>query len=153
MSKFKKQEERSIPKVSTASLPDIVFMLLFFFMVVTVLKENRMLVRTQVPQATEIKELKHRSLVNHVYVGPSLDVSKGSAPVIQINDAFINVYEVQEAMEILITTKPEAQRPLVTTALKVDREVSMGIVSDIKTELRKANQLKVNYTAIAKSEY
>ena len=150
MSKFKQQQERPKPKISTASLPDIIFMLLFFFMVVTVLRERKMLVKVEVPRATELQELKHRSLINHVYIGSPSDPSKGTAPVTQINDSFVRIDQLEAALKTLIEKKPDRLHPLVTTSLKVDKGVTMGIVSDVKTALRKANQLKVNYAAVAK---
>jgi len=150
MSKFRNKEPRATPKIVTSALPDIIFMLLFFFMVVTVLRQAKMLVRIQVPEATEVQKLRHKSLINHVYIGQPLKKEHGNGAAIQINDAFIQVDEVEGAIRQLVAGKPENQQPMVTTALKVDRDVKMGIVSDVKLELRKAEQLKVSYTAIAK---
>ncbi|MEM9820438.1 MAG: biopolymer transporter ExbD [Bacteroidota bacterium] len=150
MSKFKPTKQRMHPEVSTASLPDIIFMLLFFFMVVTVLREHQVLVKVKVPEATEIEKLRHRSLVNHIYIGQPIHPQNGTAPVIQINDAFIQIEQLQHALKALEQGVPEYQRSLMTNNLKVDREVNMGIVSDVKIEMRKAKQLKVNYAAFSK---
>ena len=150
MSKFKSSTKRKNPQISTASLPDIIFMLLFFFMVVTVLREHRLLIKVQVPKATEIEKLKHRSLVNNIYIGRPLDETRGTAPVIQINDAFIQIDQLQEALKTIEGTVPEYQRGQMTNSLKVDRGVNMGVVSDAKIEMRKANQLKLNYAAVYK---
>ena len=69
MSKFRKKGGKSTPAISTASLPDIIFMLLFFFMVVTVMRESELKVQVQVPQATELTKLEQKSLVNYIYIG------------------------------------------------------------------------------------
>ena len=150
MSKFKPSKHRPSPAISTASLPDIIFMLLFFFMVVTVLREHRLMIKVTVPEASEIEKLKHRSLINHIYIGKPIDDRHGTASVVQINDAFVPLDQLQHALKVLENGVPEYQRGLMTNSLKVDREVNMGIVSDVKIEMRKARQLKVNYAAIPK---
>ena len=149
MSKFKTTiQSNKQPKLSTASLPDIVFILLFFFMVVAVMRQQEMLLQIRIPEATELQKLEHRSLINHIHIGKPIDVVKnGSAPRIQINDAFVSVERLEQAI------KATGGRDLrMTTSLKVDKEVRMGIVSDVKTELRKAEKLKLNYAAVAKME-
>jgi len=148
MAKFKKQSARPAAAIGTSALPDIVFMLLFFFMVVTVLRDHQLLLKIEVPEVSQVQKLKHRSLIHNIYVGSPRDESKSQATVIQINDAFVKVEQVKEAVLLLKRKVPEAQQPLVTTALKVDKKVEMGIISDVKIELRKAEQYKLNYTAL-----
>jgi len=153
MSKFKNASDRPIPKVNTSALPDIIFMLLFFFMVVTVLRQQKLLVKVQVPEATELQKIKQQSLVNNIFIGPPTDPRRGTVPVIQINDTFIRKDQLPKALKAFESKIEEWQRPKITTSLKVDRGVRMGIVSDVKLELRKANKLKVNYAAVAKVKY
>ena len=112
MSKFKKKKSDGQPAISTASLPDIVFMLLFFFMVT-------------------IK---------------SLQGTFGTEPRIQLNDAFATKRDIIQFIEIERENTDEAERPLMTFSMKVDNDVKMGIVTDVKQELRKANALKINYS-------
>ena len=136
------------PTISTASLPDIVFILLFFFMVVAVMRNHQVLLQIRIPEATELQKLEHRSLVNHVYIGTPLKKKiHGNAPRIQINDAFVKSSELEQA--IRLTSKRDLR---MTTSLKVDKAVTMGIVTDVKAALRKAERLKVNYAAMAKLE-
>ncbi|MEL6864708.1 MAG: biopolymer transporter ExbD [Bacteroidota bacterium] len=148
MPKFKKKRARTAAKIETSALPDIIFMLLFFFMVATVLRNSKLMLRIVLPEVSETQKLEHRSLINHIYIGPPILPAHGTAPRIQINDAFINVEDIQTAMKTLNAPRPESLLPLVTTNLKIDKEVNMGIVSDVKTELRKARQLKVNYASL-----
>ena len=148
MTKFKKQSARPTAAIGTSALPDIVFMLLFFFMVVTVLRDHQLLLKIEVPKVSQVQKLKHRSLVHNIYIGSPQDESKSQATVIQINDAFVKVEEVKDAVLLLKRKAPESRQALVTTSLRVDKKVEMGIVSDVKIELRKAEQYKLNYAAI-----
>jgi len=146
MSKFKPGAKKETPAVSTASLPDIVFMLLFFFMVTTVMRETDLKVSISEPEATEIEKLENKSLVFYLYMGEPMNTEKfGTSSRIQINDAFAEVEEVRPAIETFRTTKDEAEIPLITASLKVDKDTKMGIVTDVKQELRMAQQLKISY--------
>jgi len=150
MSKFKKKTDKGLPAVSTASLPDIVFMLLFFFMVATKMRDSSVMVKNVVPEATELVKLEHKNLVNTIYIGVPLPQYKavyGSAPRIQLGDKFAEPEDIPFFIEKFKAKIPEPQRPMIFTSLKVDGDVTMGIVSDVKTELRKSGQLKLNYSA------
>lgn len=147
MSKFNKGKEKANPQVSTASLPDIVFMLLFFFMVSTVMREVDLKVKMEQPEATEIKKLENKNLVNYIYIGAPSDAKKyGTSPRIQLNDAFAKVSDVQPYIEEKRTEVNEEEIPLLTTSLKIDGETEMGIVTEVKQELRKAQALKISYS-------
>ena len=150
MSKFTKKRGKSSPAISTASLPDIIFMLLFFFMVVTVLRDASLMVKVSTPKATELTKLQEKSLVNYLYIGKPTDQYKeqyGTSPRLQLGDQFATVADIPIFLEKHKIKVPENKRPRITSSLRVDGEVTMGIVQDIKTQLRKSNQLKVNYSA------
>jgi biopolymer transport protein ExbD len=149
MSKFAKKKDGEVPAVSTASLPDIVFMLLFFFMTVTVMKDSSLKVDNILPNASEVKKLEKKDRVIYIYVGkPTKEYEKvfGTEPKIQLNDKFSNPSEVGDYILMERAKKPQELQNVLTTALKVDKNANMGIISDIKQELRKVNALKVNYT-------
>ncbi|EAR16001.1 MULTISPECIES: ExbD/TolR family protein [Robiginitalea] len=149
MAKFNKKKDGDIPAVSTASLPDIVFMLLFFFMTVTTMKDNTLMVDNTLPNASETKKLEKKDRVIYIYVGkPTTQYQKtfGTEPKIQLNDKFASVSEVGDYILQERAKKPQDIQNVLTTALKVDKEANMGLISDIKQELRKVNALKVNYT-------
>ncbi len=149
MAKFAKKKEGDLPAVSTASLPDIVFMLLFFFMTVTTMKDSSLLVENQLPNANQIKKLEKKDRVIYIYVGkPTREYMSvfGEEPKIQLNDKFANVDEVGSYILGERAKKPQELQNVLTTALKVDRNANMGLIMDIKQELRKVNALKVNYT-------
>jgi biopolymer transport protein ExbD len=149
MAKFNKKKSGDLPAVSTASLPDIVFMLLFFFMTVTTMKDSSLMVENTLPNASETKKLEKKDRVIYIYVGkPTSQYQKvfGSEPKIQLNDKFANVSEVGDFILQERAKKPQELQNVLTTALKVDKNANMGLISDIKLELRKVNALKVNYT-------
>ncbi len=150
MSKFSKKRGKASPEVSTASLPDIIFMLLFFFMVVTVLRDAELKVKVSTPFASELTKLEEKSLVNYVYIGRPVKKYQnlyGTKPRIQLGDKFATVADIPLFLEKHKVKVPEAKRPKITSSLRVDGEVTMGIVQDVKTQLRKSGQLKVNYSA------
>ncbi len=146
MSKFSRKGKKNSPGISTASLPDIIFMLLFFFMVVTVMREDDPKVKISKPSATETEKLEKKNLVDYINVGPPTDIRYGTEPKIQLDDAFADVAEIPIWIKANRERRQEAEKPLITTSMKVDRDVRMGIVTDIKQELRESNALKINYS-------
>ncbi|MCD6200647.1 MAG: biopolymer transporter ExbD [Bacteroidales bacterium] len=151
-SKFRpNEEERSIGQINTASLPDIIFMLLFFFMVTTVMREVDLKVNIHVPEATQAKKLEKKSLVSFIYVGkplPRFQKMFGTEPRIQLNDQFRTVRDIQDFIAQEKDQLNEADRNKLTVSLKVDENTQMGIVSDIKQSLRRANALKISYSSV-----
>ena|SRR5680860_67549 len=149
MAKFTKKMGGELPAVNTASLPDIVFMLLFFFMVATVMRQNTLMIQNKLPFANQVEKLDKKDLVMYIYAGkpsPRYQQKYGTEARIQLNDKFAEVSDVQQFIYAERESKREELIPYLTTALKVDVETNMGLVSDIKQELRKAEALKINYT-------
>ena len=150
MSKFKKNKNSKLAPISTASLPDIVFMLLFFFMVTTVMRETEMLVDNILPQATEVQKLERKSLVSYIYIGSPKGTNRkmkyGKDAKIQLNDSYARVEDIQSFVIAEREARAEEEVPLLTTSIKADVNVKMGIVSDVKQELRKAQAYKINYS-------
>jgi biopolymer transport protein ExbD len=155
MSKFSKKEKED-PSIPTSALPDIIFMLLFFFMVTTVLRETTINVQQKVPAATELKKLQRKSLVSYLYIGRPTDRMIpvfGKEPRIQANDVFIATEEIVKWVFQEKDKLNEVERDQITIALKVDKEAKMGLISDVQLELREANARKVLYTTILNLEY
>ncbi|MGM0496418.1 MAG: ExbD/TolR family protein [Bacteroidota bacterium] len=150
MGKFRKDDKKTVPGLSTASLPDIIFMLLFFFMVTTVIRETTVNVAQRLPSATEVTKLEKKNLVTHIYIGkpkPTYQDRYGSEPRIQLNDSFAKVEDIRDYIFTEREKLDEDDRSKMTTVLKIDKESEMGIVTDVKQALRKASALKVNYSA------
>lgn len=151
--KFTRKKSKGAPGISTSSLPDIIFILLFFFMVTTVIREKKPLVQVKLPKATEITKLKKKNWVSNIYIGPPTNTAKfGTAPRIQLNDSYGKVNDIIEFVENERSQKDEKIRPYMTFSLDIDQKVKMGIVTDVKQELRKANQLKINYATNQRAE-
>ena len=144
MAKFGKKK-KGTPGISTASLPDIVFMLLFFFMVTTVMRETSLKIQQPVlPKATEVKKLEKKSLVSYIYVGKSKDGTPGDK--IQLNDRISNVEEVKSFIFAERAERKQTDVPKMTTSIKADMEANVGTITDIKIQLRDINALKLNYS-------
>lgn len=150
-----RKKEKSNPAISTSSLPDIVFMLLFFFMVSTVLRQVDLKVQIRPPLATEIQKLEKKSLVNFIYVGVPSEAYRGqfgTSPRIQLDDQFATPKQIPEFIEKARAKVAESQIPFLTTSIKADKDAKMGIITDVKQELRKVNALKINYSAAPRGE-
>lgn len=152
MSKFKKkvQTKQEIP---TSSMPDVVFMLLFFFMVTTKMRETSINVEQKMPQATQLKKLVKKSLVSYLYIGaPKKADEFGKEPKIQANDVFIDTRNIVQWVNSEKSKQDEVDRDALTISLKVDVDSKRGLIADVETELRKANARRVLYSANQKLE-
>ena len=148
MAKFGKKSNTS-QNIPTAALPDIIFMLLFFFMVTTVLRETDILVKQQLPRAVQLTKLERKSLVSYIYIGEPKQINLyGKEPKIQVNDVFVEVSDIVQFVNQEKDKLNEAERDQITMSMKVDVESKMGIVSDVQQELRDANARKVLYSSI-----
>jgi biopolymer transport protein ExbD len=152
MGKFKKKSATS-QEIPTSSLPDIIFMLLFFFMVTTVLRETTINVQQRIPGATELRKLQRKSLVSYLYIGKPKVATFGTEPLIQANDVFISVDDIVLWVTQEKDKLSEVERDQITVAMKVDREVKMGLIGDVQMELRNANARKLMYTTIINIDY
>lgn len=149
MSKFKSKKDNSLPAVNTASLPDIVFMLLFFFMVVTVMREDNLLIENRLPQADQVEKLDKKYPISYIYAGKPSKAYQGKYGTearLQLNDKLSEISEIQAFINAERAALREELVPKLTVSLKVDKEANMGIVGDIKKELRKASAFRINYT-------
>ena len=147
MARFKKEKSGGVPAINTGSMSDIIFMFLFFFMVITTIREATLIVRVRPPQATEVQKLEKKSLVSYIYIGTPMKSELGAQSRIQLNDQFATVSDIQEFITKERESRDEADKKLLTTSLKIDKETRMGIVTDVKQELRKISAFKINYSA------
>ena len=152
MSKFISKDKKEVPALSTSSLPDIVFMILFFFMVTVTMRQSTVLVKQDMPTASEAQKLEKKSLVSFIYIGAPKDDKLGTESRIQVNDQFTTVASIPEFIASEREARDEVDRKQLTTSLKVDKNVKMGIVVDVKQELRQCNALKISYSSIKKKE-
>jgi biopolymer transport protein ExbD len=150
MAVMKKKKTGGIPPISTASLPDVIFMILFFFMISTTMRDQDILVNTVLPDASEVQKLEKKQLVSYIYIGtPTLSQQAqwGTAPRIQLNDSYRSTRDILDFVASERDKLSEAERSQMTVMLKADKGTRMGVVSDVKQELRRANALKISYAA------
>ena len=150
MSKFSKKDKGGVPAITAASLSDIVFMLLFFFMVTTSMRQTEAMVMVKVPEATETAKLDRKDLASYINVGTpvkSKQAEYGTDARIQLNDSFKTEKDIRDFIAAEREAMSEADRSLMQVVLKADENVRMGIISDIKQELRRCSALKVMYSA------
>jgi len=142
-SHFKKKTTTK-QEIPTASLPDIIFMLLIFFMVTTVLRETTVQVRTMLPQAEALTKIDQKRLVSYVYIGPrKLDGTRLGETGVQIDDALVE--DMGNVRTIMY--RKLIEQPKLIISLKVDQTSEMGIVLDVQQELREAGTLRINYSS------
>jgi len=155
MSKFKKGGKRAVPQGSTSSLSDIVFMLLFFFMVTTQMRETENKVQVKLPEATEAAKLERKDLASYINIGSPvkhLQAQYGTDARIQLNDSFKTVDDIRDFIAAERDAMSEADRSLMTVSIRADENVRMGIVTDVKQELRRCSALKIMYASRKASE-
>lgn len=148
MAGFKKKASREMPEMNTSSLPDLIFTILFFFMIVTTMREVTLQVKLTVPQGTELEKLEKKSAVSYIYVGPPTDALRaqmGSSTRIQLNDRYA---EPREVMDFVAQERQGmANQGDQVISIKADSKTQMGIITDIKEVLRKSWALRINYSA------
>ena len=134
--------------MSTASLPDIVFMLLFLFMVATVMRVTDMQVDIKPPIANEISKFENSKLVGHIYIGFPVNQNLGREPRIQLNDQLVDdATKIKGYVADKIGALSEEEKTQFVVSLKVDAKTKMGIVNRVKYELRVNEYFKINYAA------
>jgi biopolymer transport protein ExbD len=147
MAKFKKKKAAGSGAINTASLPDIVFMLLFFFMVTTTMREQTLKVKVVTPSAQEVEKLESKSATSYIYVGAPVDKRLGSASRIQLNDKLAVPTEIPQFLELEKTKINPNELPKFSISLKADKEAKMGVVTDVKQELRKMAVYRLYYSS------
>ena len=151
MSKFGgSNNKKEVPQATSSSLSDIVFMLLFFFMVTTQLRETENKVIVKLPEATEVAKLERKDLTSYVNIGTPvkhLQAMYGTDARIQLNDSFKTVDDIRDFIAAERDAMSEADRSFMTVGIRADEDVRMGIITDVKQELRRCSALKIMYAA------
>ncbi|MBQ0016135.1 MAG: biopolymer transporter ExbD [Bacteroidales bacterium] len=150
MARFTGKKPKETPALNMGSMSDIIFMLLFFFMVITTMRESTLYIKITVPQGSEVSKLEKKSLVSYINVGTPMKEQQakyGTDSRIQLNDQIATVADIIPFVEQEKAARVEADRPFITTAIKADQDTKMGLISDIKQELRTAGAFKIFYNA------
>lgn len=140
-----------VPGLNTASLPDLIFTVLFFFMIVTHMQKVAVKVKYRVPQGTELTRLTKKSVVTYIYIGrPSDDMGRvmGKDMRIQLNDKFASADEVADYVSVEKShMSPEDQQQMLVS-IKADKHTPLGLVNQVKQSLRSARVLRISYSAV-----
>lgn len=143
--------KHEMPQLNTASLPDLIFSVLFFFIIVTHIREVTVKVKYAVPAGTELTKLARKHTVTHIYIGRpvnALGQVTGDRTCVQVNDKVATVGEVADFVARERSGMSEEDAPKMTVSLKADKNTDMGTVTDVKQALRKAGALKISYSAV-----
>lgn len=152
---FFKQRKHDIPALNTASLPDLIFTILFFFMLVTHMRKSNVMVKFQEPQGTGLTKLVKRSSIDYIYIGKPTDAQGkilGEEDRIQLNDGYASIDEIKNYLIQEYRSLSPEQRKLMVVNIKADENVQMGTIIDLKKALREANALNVFYSAVNKKK-
>ena len=151
MSKFGgSNNKKEVPAMTSSSLSDIVFMLLFFFMVTTQMRETENKVVVKIPEASEVVKLERKDLNSYINIGTpirALQAQYGTDARIQLNDSFKTTDDIRDFIAAERESKSEADRQFMTVSIRADQDVRMGIITDVKQELRRCSALKIMYSA------
>lgn len=156
MAVMKKKGERSVPAMATTSLPDVVYIILFFFMLSTSMRDQELLVSYKLPEATEVQKLEKKNLVSFIHIGVPVmhqQAKYGTAPRIQLNDSYRTTKDILDFIAAERDNLNESDRAQMTVCLKADQDTKMGVVADVKQELRRANALKLSYGSYKVNKY
>ena len=137
-----RRKRQNVPSLNMASMSDLIFTVLFFFMIVTHMRSDEVKVRYEVPQGSEMKKLANKSSVVNIYIGRA-----GNDWRVQLNGDIVRVEDLSARIEqIKSSMSPENQEHL-TVSLRADRRTPMGLISDVKQALQKSYALRINYSA------
>ncbi|MBR3446117.1 MAG: biopolymer transporter ExbD [Prevotella sp.] len=143
-----RRASHQVPGLNTAALPDLIFTVLFFFMIVTHMRKVELKVKYQVPAGTELSRLTKKSTVTYIYIGRGVGGSDAKMRV-QLND---KLSEVSDIVDYIVEERkrmsPEDVGKM-TVSIKADRQADMGLITDVKQALRQANALRINYSAVS----
>lgn len=144
MSMFRRPK-REVPSLNTASLPDLIFTVLFFFMLVTHMRTDTVSVRLQQPKGTELTTIGNKQLTLHIYIGKP-NGGNGES-VIEMNDRYVSPSDIEKYVGFVVKDLSPDERERLTVSLKADRGTKMSVINDVKQALRRAGALRISYSA------
>ena len=154
MMNFRKKSHE-VPGLNTSSLPDLIFSVLFFFMIVTHMRQVTLKVECRIPEGKHLTRLTKKSAVSHIYIAkPTKDqqAKVGTGTQIQLNDKCATAPEVMDYMSAEKKRMSPEDQKLMTVSIKADKDTKMGVITDVKQALRQAKALKISYSAVEKGQ-
>jgi biopolymer transport protein ExbD len=139
MSRFSRSESREVPALNTSSLPDMIFTTLFFFMIVTHIRTTPVMIPVEVPTVAELQKLNEKKLIVYIVIGKEKRI--------QLNSGFVSLEEMFARLQDLKKETPAEDQGKIVAVLRIDKDVSMGLVYDVKQALRESHILTLHYSA------
>ena len=141
-----RRREHKMPNLNTSSLPDLIFTVLFFFMIVTHMRDVELKVRYVVPQGTELQKMTPKSAVTHIYIGrvPGLPADSFC---IQLNNSLATVADIREFVETERARMSSEDQARMLVSIKADRDVPYSMIAEVKQALQQSFALKISYSA------
>ena len=155
MSRFRKRQQHEVPGLNLAAMPDLIFTVLFFFMIVTHMRDVKPMVRYEVPQGTELEKTVRKSSVVYLFIGKPVDAQGrmvDGETRIQLNNRYVTIDQIAREIDQERARMSEDDRQHLVVSIRADRDTEMGVINDVKQALRKAGALNINYSATKKSE-
>ena len=145
-----RRRRHDMPGLNTAALPDLIFTVLFFFMIVTHMRDVNPKVRYEVPQGTELSKTANKGGLVYIFIGKPVDAQDqvvSDETRIQLNDRYVSVDQLAQEIAHERNQMSESNRQHMVVSIRADRDTEMGIINDVKQALRKAGALNINYSA------
>ena len=145
---------REVPMLNTASLPDLIFTVLFFFMIVTHMRTTTSKVQYALPQGTELKRLVKKSAVTYIYIGRAMPETtrEMSAYKVQLNNRVGTIGEVAS----FVANEKKRMNPddqvKMTVSIKADRSTPMYVINAVRRAVRAGGATRINYSAERESD-
>ena len=155
MSRFRQRRKHDVPGLNLAAMPDLIFTVLFFFMIVTHMRDVTPKVHLQVPEGTELEKGSRKAGIVYLFIGKPVDAQGdvvGDESRIQLNDHYVTLSEIGAAIEQERSLMSDDARQHMVVSIRADRATEMGLINDVKQELRKAGALHINYSATGKQK-
>ena len=160
---IRQRRQHEVPTLNTSSLPDLIFTVLFFFMIVTHMRKVTLKVEYALPQGTELTRLTKKTAVSYIYIGrPAAAPGLGKAASarsqaaseggnngfqMQINDRIATPSDIAGFMSAERRRMSDEDRARQTVSVKADQQTPMGMITDVKMALRKARVQRISYSA------
>ena len=142
----RQNRDNSLPTLNTSSLPDLIFTVLFFFMIVTHMRDVDLKVHYDTPQGTELQQLHHKSAVANIYIGRTANGDYA----IQLNDQLAELSDIKTFVDEERSRMSTDDQPRMIVNIKADRDTPLGMIADVKQALQQAFALKISYAATEK---
>ena len=149
-SMFHDRRRQGVPTLNVASMPDLIFTVLFFFMIVTHMRSDEVKVRLEVPAGSEVKKLTGHPAIINIYIGRQGDKKTGRQDttwLVQLNGDLVSPSEIPARINAIRSKLSPENAERLTVSFRADRHAPMGLVSDVKQALQQAYALKINYSA------